>query len=66
MGHDSPPMFHLAARRPPELKGIWQHVLLRSLISNLKSDLTSEAVWRLQWPQRLSKWLILYKQYAHG
>ena len=27
-----------------------------SVISNLKSDLTSEAVWRPQWPRRYKNW----------
>ena len=35
---------------------LWSHGFFGSLISNLRSDLTSEAVWRPQWPRRYKNW----------
>ena len=64
MGH----VCHLAKSFLPN-KGTLKprlHMYLRSLISNLRPDLTSEAVWRLWWPRRLPKGPTPCKQYAHG
>ena len=33
-----------------------QHRVLRPLISNLRSDATSEVIWRPPWPQRPTNW----------
>ena len=33
-----------------------QHRVLRPLISNLRSDTTSEVIWRPPWPQRPTNW----------
>ena len=34
----------------------FQHRVLRPLISNLRSDTTSEVIWRPPWPQRPTNW----------
>ena len=57
-------------RRPKQPKLTWLHMQFRPQISNLRSGLTSEAVWRLLCPLRPPKspqnGSKTYKQYAHG
>ena len=42
-----------------EAREALEHGLLRPLTSNLRSDVTSEVIWRPLWPQRPPKWLFL-------
>ena len=41
-----------------EAREALEHRLLRPLNTNLRSDATSEVIWRLPWPQRSPKWLL--------
>ena len=47
-------------------KNQWRPNQSNPQISNLTTDLTSEDVWMLQWPLKLSKGSMPYMQYAHG